>query len=195
MAYKKEALNKAILDYLHSIRKSCYSRPLAENEARNDELRPGYLIVTGFDSANPLHTRNISNGSKHSLVGHQLNGDLRYLLESKLTYKDGAILISEDGQLHRIGARLLNLKSPNAIARELGLQILDNESETFGFTSEVNTRHINALYASHLMPGTIVITMSGKTGDIRMYEKGRIIDSTVEGEPKKSLEAIVRNPY
>ena len=175
-------LNYEVENALYALRGQFYASPLPEEAKRYDEIRPGYLIITGFDPNNKDHSSNIANGTDHSLVGHQLNDDLYEILSNNLKCIDCAILINEEGVLYRIGSRLRNNVEPEYVASKLGLEVLEDESKMFGFSYPVNTRHINALYASFLMPGTTVFTMSGKTGDIRKYENGRITDSTISEE-------------
>ncbi len=187
-------LNYEVETALHALRAQFYTSPLPEEAKRYDEIRPGYFIITGFNPNDKSHYSNIVNGATHPLVGYQLNGDLYETLNENLKHVDGAVLIDYDNILYRIGSRLRNNVEPEDVASALGLEVLDDESRTFGFAHPVNTRHINALYASFLMPGTTVFTMSGKTGDIRKYEKGRITSSTVPEEmpqERSELERLV----
>ncbi len=189
MSYKNlQELNNHIKKGLYTIREKYYNKPINKKLKDSDNIRPGYLIVTGFDKENNIHLSNTINGTKHYLIDSALNGDLSELFMRQLAHIDGAIIIGKDYTLYRIGARLLNNIEPDQTAKALGREISDNEWETFGFAHEINTRHINALYASYLMPETIIFTMSGKTGDIRIYEKGRIIDSTIKTEINKNLD-------
>ena len=192
-----ENLHYKILVSLGNIRLKHYSVPLGEEDARNDEKRPGYLLVYGFDTNNRSHNSNVRNGTKHPLVGSQVPDDLKTLLEHDLLHVDGAVFIGKDNILYRVGAHLLNNVPPERVAEQLELQLSDEDWETFGFAHPVNTRHLNAIYGSFLMPETRFYTMSGKTGDIRVYADGRIIKSTIPEEktsqmrPYNRLEALV----
>jgi hypothetical protein len=60
-----------------------------------------------------------------------------------------------------------------------------NEKESFnlfGFVHPVHTRHYSLLGASYYMKGIIVYVL-GEGGFIRGFEKGKLIFSSLEGEP------------
>lgn len=173
-----ETLAEKIWDALKDIRE--------ENQAQNkwqrqDDHGPAYLIIAGFDQYHPSHVSNIINGVRHPYVGHTINGDMNGLLRD-LEYQDGAIIIDNDGTLVRVGARLKNNTTIDDAATALGREVGMDEAETLGFKHEVGTRHINALYATFVMNGAYGLTLSGKTGDLRMYKDGRIVRSTVPEE-------------
>jgi len=178
---EKDALNNLVKNALYGIHMGYYSAPLSIEAAQRDNERPGFLIISNYNPNNLTHTENIVNGSKHELVNREFSldgGEFRKLL-GKLIHQDGALLVGkerEKGKVYRVGARLKNHNVP--------LKVPDDkeEWEALGFSHEVGTRHINALYASTVMPGTSIWTLSGKTGTIRRYEEGRIVQSTLKPE-------------
>ena len=173
--------NDDILRALSYLREKYHSQVLSGIASELDNIRPGYLIVTGFDPENRTHYLNLVDGNRHQLVGRGLNGDTGAVLE-KLVAQDEAIVIDQSGRIERVGARLRNYVSAEELARALGRGGDGPEWERLGFATLVGTRHVNAILASYVMPGTIVYTLSARTGDIRSYGHGRIMSSTVEGE-------------
>ncbi len=190
---KEGDLNSKIIGILLRLKEEWYDREFSKEELLDDEKRPGYLIITKFNHQKKSHTKNLVGGTKHPLVGSIIKDDLPHLLRDTLLYTDGAIIIGKDKVLHRIGARILNNVHPSTIAKRLQKEEEEDESRMLGFAQEVNTRHVNAIYASWIMKGTTVFTMSAKTGEIRMYKKGKIRYSTIPEEiqerekPKKKI--------
>lgn len=191
MSYKNLSdLELSVKSALLDFRRKYYSNPIEGAAAENDALRPGYLIVLGInpdeereiqeDHNNGIPLSYIRNGKKHPLVGHVLNGDTHSILE-RLSCVDGAIMIDSMGVIHRIGARLLTEKA----ARKYDSDV-DDEWMGLGFYHPTNTRHINAALYSMLEQDALVITMSGKTGDIRTIKNGKIIESTIPEETMRS---------
>ena len=180
MSIKK--LHDGILTSLCDIQREFHFEHLSKKEQYRDDLRPSYLIVLGFDPAKPLynstgkHISNTANGTHHSLIGCNIDGRELDILKG-LAHEDGAILIGNKGTIQRIGSRLLNNIEPAEVIFSLKLEMKDSEWASLGFAHRVDTRHINALYASYLMEGTVVYTLSAKTGIIRAYKDGRIIYS------------------
>ena len=169
-------LNQGIWNALVNIREREYK------VSRNDDHGVAYLIITGYEPNKASHNDNIINGVRHHLIGHQLNGNIEETLEKGVGNQDGAILVDKEGIMHRIGARLKNNTTLEEVAKDLKKQIGKDEAETLGFDIEVGTRHINGVYATYLMPDTYGFTLSGKTGDVRIYHKGKIIKSTIQSE-------------
>jgi len=178
------SVNPHMMEALERFKFLFHSIPLQGMAAEVDTFRPGLLVVEGFDSANKTHTSNVVNGTKHPLVGSSLENNPYEILKTflQLIHEDGAIIIGYKGKLERIGARLLNNVEPEDVALFFGREISEMEWETLGFAHPANTRHVNALYASFIMKGTTAYTLSAKTGEIRAYKDGKIIESSVPEE-------------
>jgi DNA integrity scanning protein DisA with diadenylate cyclase activity len=97
---------------------------------------------------------------------------------------DGAILIDRRGNILRSGAMIEGLR-PRATAHKLNPSATADLSAQFGFKRKVHMRHIAAITSSYLFKGTTVFTVSEETGDLHIFENGKIIHSTVRGEPVK----------
>ena len=119
-----------------------------------------------------LHQFNIMN-IKHS---HQKTGIARTM------NFDGAILIDRAGNVLHSGAMIEGLR-PRATAEKLNPGVADDLSSKFGFKRKVHMRHIAAITSSYLFKDTTVFTISEETDDLHIFEKGKIIFSTVSGEP------------
>ena len=59
---------------------------------------------------------------------------------------------------------------------------LGSPGRLLGFSNDIGTRHTSALVASYQQEGIKVITLSEETGDLRVYENGRIIASSNEND-------------
>jgi len=104
---------------------------------------------------------------------------------------DGAILINKEGKILASGVFLINL-NPLKVMERMNLKGEDL-SDVFGFKSKVHTRHITAITASYILPNTTVYTVSEEEKIIRIYEKGKIIYSTLSKEQKEILKEIGNN--
>ena len=95
---------------------------------------------------------------------------------------DGAILVTKRGIILHSGIFIEGL-SPRrlAIKKSSNNRHLDL-STRLGFKTKVHTRHLSAITASWELKGTTVYTISEETGDMHIFEAGRIIFSTVPGE-------------
>jgi DNA integrity scanning protein DisA with diadenylate cyclase activity len=71
---------------------------------------------------------------------------------------------------------------PTDVAEKLKLPEEEDLSSRFGFKTKVHTRHLSAISASYQLKDTTVYTISRKTNDLRIFEKGKIVYSTVEEE-------------
>ncbi|UZE93080.1 MAG: hypothetical protein IB617_02885 [Candidatus Nealsonbacteria bacterium] len=94
---------------------------------------------------------------------------------------DGAILIDNKGMVTNSGMFIEGLR-PTDVAEKLKLPEGEDFSSRFGFKIKVHTRHLSAISASYQFKDTTVYTISKKTGDLRIFEKGKIIYSTIKEE-------------
>jgi len=99
----------------------------------------------------------------------------------KVIQFDGAILINGKGLITNSGMFIEGLR-PTEAAEELKLPDAEDLSSRFGFKIKTHMRHLSAIGASYQFKDTTAYTISKKTGDLRIFEKGRIIYSTVDGE-------------
>jgi len=97
---------------------------------------------------------------------------------------DGAILIDARGNVLHSGAMIEGLR-PRATARAVNPHGTGDLSSQFGFRKKVHMRHIAAITSSYLFKGTTIFTVSEETGDLHIFENGRIMYSSVKGEPTK----------
>jgi hypothetical protein len=95
---------------------------------------------------------------------------------------DGAILIDARGNVLHSGAMIEGLR-PRATAQKLNPRQAPDLSTQFGFKRKVHMRHIAAITSSYLFRGTTVFTVSEETNDLHIFESGKIVYSTVAGEP------------
>jgi hypothetical protein len=95
---------------------------------------------------------------------------------------DGAILIDARGNVLHSGAMIEGLR-PRATAHKLNPHKSPDLSTQFGFRHKVHMRHIAAITSSYLFRGTTIFTVSEETNDLHIFEGGKIIYSTVRGEP------------
>jgi hypothetical protein len=94
---------------------------------------------------------------------------------------DGAILVDTCGNVLHSGVMIEGLR-PRATAFKLNPQRKTDLSSQFGFRKKVHMRHIAAITSSYLFHGTTVFTISEETDAFHVFEKGRILYSTVHGE-------------
>jgi len=94
---------------------------------------------------------------------------------------DGAILINERGIVTDSGIFIGGLH-PSYVANELKLPSSDDLSSRFGFKIKIRTRHLSAISASYQLKDTTIYIISKKTGDLRIFEEGKIVYSTIKGE-------------
>lgn len=94
---------------------------------------------------------------------------------------DGAILIDPAGNILHSGIVIEGLH-PRLLANKLSPRSSADLSTRLGFRKKVHTRHLSAIAASYIFKGTTVFTVSEETGDIHIFEKGRIIFSTTPEE-------------
>ena len=94
---------------------------------------------------------------------------------------DGAILINNKGLVLASGVFLENIKAKE-VALNLNPQKAEDLSAAFGFKKKVHTRHLTAIASSYVLKNTTVFVISEEDRSIRIFEKGRIIYSTIKGE-------------
>ncbi len=98
----------------------------------------------------------------------------------KTIFYDGAILISKDGTIERSGVQLdIDLIK---FLKTMKLNWDGDLASQLGFANPVSMRHLSGIASSLQFKGTTVFTRSEETGDIRAYEEGKIIFSTVPEE-------------
>jgi hypothetical protein len=97
---------------------------------------------------------------------------------------DGAIIIDGRGDIIHSGVMIEGLR-PRATAERINPGKTGDLSSQFGFKRKVHMRHIAAIVSSYIFKNTTVFTVSEETNDLHIFENGRIIYSTVKGEPTK----------
>lgn len=102
---------------------------------------------------------------------------------------DGAILVSREGTVTASGVYLEDV-SAKRIAKKLHGNRAEDLSEAFGFETKVHTRHLAAIAASFILKGTTIFTVSEEDGSVRMFERGRIMWSTVAKEAARIAREI-----
>ena len=152
----------------------------------------GLLIVLGWRrewnkeyAATPDITQDVFR-DRHFDLGRHSPGDCLEAIRKTIDF-DGAILISKEGAIISSGVYLENL-SPKDVSEEMRLGRVEDLSEAFGFAKKVHTRHLAAIAASYKLKGTTIFVMSEEDGSIRIFEKGKIIWSTMPSETQKILE-------
>ena len=95
---------------------------------------------------------------------------------------DGAILINRKGEIIDSGIMIEGLR-PTKTAFKVNPGGKNNDlSKKFGFKRKIHMRHLSAISASYELKNTTIFTISEETGDFHIFEKGRIIFSTVKKE-------------
>src|SRR3989338_184183 len=102
---------------------------------------------------------------------------------AKLIKFDGAILIDKHGVIVDSGVYIEGLR-PKTIAEKLypGHNHKSDLSAVFGFKTKVHARHLSAISASYIFKNTAVYTLSEETGDFHVFERGKIVYSSVVRE-------------
>lgn len=140
--------------------------------------RPAFLVILDLPEEGLKHVHNGLTGIASKYIGKPFRDVMPQLLED-VGNCDGAIVVDREGKVVRVGAQLINLDTKKVL-RKRRSEVLcdDNPCRLLGFGSEVGTRHTSALVASYQHKNTKVITLSEESGDLRVYEKGRIVAST-----------------
>lgn len=94
---------------------------------------------------------------------------------------DGAVLANEKGEMIASGVYLERIETKK-VAEILNPAKAEDLSEAFGFTKKVHTRHLAGIAASWRLKGATVFVVSEEDGSIRIFERGRIIFSTIKKE-------------
>lgn len=153
----------------------------------------GFLIVLGWRgewnreyASTPDITQDIFRDHRFDLSRHSL-GECLATIEKTIDF-DGAILVNKEGTIISSGVYLENL-SPKEVAKEMrpGHKVEDL-SEAFGFAKKVHTRHLAAIAASYKLKGTTMFVLSEEDRSVRIFEKGKIIWSTIPSETRDILK-------
>jgi DNA integrity scanning protein DisA with diadenylate cyclase activity len=102
---------------------------------------------------------------------------------------DGAILIDAAGDILRSGVMIEGLR-PRQVAEKMNPGTYPDLSSQFGFKGKVHTRHLSAIAASYVFRPTTVFTMSEETGDLHVFEGGRIAYTLSESRLKGAYRAF-----
>ncbi len=102
---------------------------------------------------------------------------------------DGAILIDDEGDILHSGVMVEGLR-PRQVAQKVNPGDYPDLSVQFGFKGKVHTRHLSAISASHVFQPTTVFTMSEETGDLHVFERGRIIHTLSESRLKSAVRSF-----
>lgn len=140
--------------------------------------KPAYLILLGVSQESLKDTHNGAIGIATKYLGKPFAKVMPQLLKD-IGNCDGAVVVDQEGKVVRVGAQLTNLDTKRILReRKKEYGKMENPALLLGFCGEVGTRHTSALVASYKHQGIQVVTLSEESGDIRVYESGRIIAST-----------------
>ena len=140
--------------------------------------KPAYLILLGMGEENLKDTHNGSVGIATKYLGKAFTKVMPQLLHD-IGNCDGAVVVDQSGKVARVGAQLTNLDTKKLLReRKKEHGRMENPARLLGFCEEVGTRHTSAIVASYKHQGIQVVTLSEESGDIRVYENGKIIAST-----------------
>jgi len=154
--------------------------------------KPAYLIALDFPEEGLKNVHSGLTGIATKYLGKRFARVMPQLLE-EMGNCDGAIVVNNAGKVVRVGAQLTNLDTRRVLherRKELGKHY--SPPALLGFSGEVGTRHTSALAAAYKHPGTKIVTLSEESGDIRVYENGKIIASTNKKDRVHGRMRIVR---
>lgn len=140
--------------------------------------KPAYLVILGMPEEYLKDTHNGVTGLATKYLGKPFTKVMPQLLKD-IGNCDGAVIVDNAGKVVRVGAQLINLDTRGLLRerkREYGKN--ENPAKLLGFAEEVGTRHTSAIVASYKHAGTRIVTLSEESGDIRIYENGKILAST-----------------
>jgi DNA integrity scanning protein DisA with diadenylate cyclase activity len=100
---------------------------------------------------------------------------------AKISDFDGALLLNSRGEIVASGVYLENM-DPKDAAKAINPDKAEDLSGAFRFATKVHSRHLAAIAASYRLKGTTVFAVSEEGGSVRVFEKGRIIYSTISKE-------------
>jgi len=156
------------------------------NLRRDLKRKFGMFVIFGWDEKYREKYTDIPDSTQDIFKKHHFN--IFSESETKITSRfrktvnfDGAILIDEEGNVLDSGVFLVDL-NPKKVAEELYPEKRGDLSDRFGFIKKVHTRHLSAIAASYELKNTTVFTVSEETGDFHIFEKGKIVYSTVRKE-------------
>ena len=156
--------------------------------------KPAYLVILGMPEENLRDTHNGKTGLATKYLGKPFTKIMPQLLKD-IGNCDGAVIVDDSGKVVRVGAQLINLDTRRLLRerkREYGKH--ETPARLLGFADEVGTRHTSALVASYKHQGIQIITLSEESGDIRVYENGRIVASTNVKDRVQGKNKIVTSP-
>jgi len=145
---------------------------------------PGMFVVLGYNPQNQIHLQRYSEPDKdQNIFGdnpHVIDSETEVDMQSTMNF-DGAVLIDQNGYVTDSGIYVRNI-DPIEVLEEMGIENNRDLSDRFGFSDKVHARHLAAICASYLMPGTTTFTLSEETGILRVFEAGKILYSQISGE-------------
>ncbi|MEK9194353.1 MAG: diadenylate cyclase [Patescibacteria group bacterium] len=102
---------------------------------------------------------------------------------------DGAILVNKEGIILGSGAYLENVRPKEVSKIVHSSDHTKDLSEAFGFAKKVHTRHLAAIAASYRLKNTTVFVLSEEDGSVRIFERGKIVWSTIPSEIQRIIES------
>jgi len=145
--------------------------------------RFGLFIILGWKNKWKKFT-DISDNTQDIFSRHHINilnikiGERRHYDIGTTVDFDGAILINNRGEIIHSGV-VIEAMRPGIVAGKINPGHFKDLSEQFGFQKKVHLRHLIAITASYVFKNTTVFTVSEETGSFHIFEKGRIVYSTV----------------
>ena len=144
--------------------------------------KPAYIILLDFPEQKMKNLHGGVTGLAEKYIGKKFKSVMKELL-IEMGNCDGAVVVGKDGKILRVGAQLINLDTKKIVKeRKNEYGSLGSPGRLLGFANDIGTRHTTALVASYQHEGSKVLTLSEETGDLRVYEGGRIIASTNEND-------------
>lgn len=139
--------------------------------------KPAYLVILGMPEENLKDTHNGVTGMATKYLGKPFTKVMPQLLQD-IGNCDGAVIVDDSGRVVRVGAQLINLDTRKLLKERKKEFGKEHPAKLLGFSEDVGTRHTSAIVASYKHPGVRIVTLSEESGDIRIYENGRILAST-----------------
>ncbi len=173
--------------------KSTKKRPLESELAeivlhlrKTHKKKFGLFVIFGWRNKWNKNYADVPDMSQDIFVKRHLNISKFYKNSSKKIATtinfDGAILIDSSGNILHSGIIIEGLRPRNLANKISPLGQGHDLSARLGFKKKVHSRHLSAIAASYQFKGAIVFTVSEETGDLHIFENGRILFSTVKGE-------------
>ncbi len=94
---------------------------------------------------------------------------------------DGAILVDRKGNILHSGVIIEGLRPTKLPSVVASTKKEGDLSTRLGFRVKVHARHIAAITSSYKFRGTVAYTVSEETGDVHVFENGKIVFSTAKG--------------